>query len=254
MSQDQIHSALDLGFSDYYDGENVRDITIQRHNKRFSQAVVLMQIEEAMCFSLFQTLGLGHPSPEIYVADFPSDARASFYLLLGGYYKQAILCLRNWLEVRLLGIYFGKVDRSKFDDWKMGKSTKRDALFGENILRKIFGRANFQKAEGRNGLRKRLVDLYGELSVFVHGQGVDKHHLQDDTDNVPRYNRNSVRLYLDYFERAWREVVYCTWLAYSDSALRTMNAKELATVLKVLPGPYSQDVQASLKKPHGRRR
>jgi len=40
-----------------------------------------------MNFSLFQALGEKHPSPQIYISDFPSDLRASLYLLLGGYYR-----------------------------------------------------------------------------------------------------------------------------------------------------------------------
>ncbi len=76
-----------------------------------------------MNFSLFQALGPEHPSPQIYILDFPSDLRAAFYLMLGGYYRPAILSLRNWLEMRLLGIYFGRVEhnRKNYHDWKQGK-------------------------------------------------------------------------------------------------------------------------------------
>ena len=107
----EVHQGLDLGFSDYYEGENVRDLTLFDHLSAVEEAEAMLGLDEAMSFSLWQELGPEHPSAEIYVLDFPSDLRAAFDRLLGGYYRQSMLCLRNWLEMRLLGIYFGCINR-----------------------------------------------------------------------------------------------------------------------------------------------
>ena len=154
MSSDDIYNSLDLLWSDGYEGDNVRTNTIADRGPVLEAAIALLDAEETVNFSLLIAFKHKHPSPQIYALDFPSDARGSFYLLLGGYYKQAILCLRNWLEMRLLGIYFGLVDGSKYDDWKKGSVTEQDRLYGIGLINRIFGRAEFHKAHARTGVRE----------------------------------------------------------------------------------------------------
>jgi hypothetical protein len=165
VSAEDIINALDLDWSDGCAGrgENVRTDTIAGHELSLKRAIEMLHAEETINFSLLNALGSKHPSPQVYALDFPSDLRASFYALLGGYYKQAILCLRNWLEMRLLGIYFGRVDDSKYADWKQGVVAKDDALFGTTVIKKLFRRAEFHKADDRTQLRDRLMNLYGQL-------------------------------------------------------------------------------------------
>jgi hypothetical protein len=142
-----VHQGLDLGFSDYYEGENVRNRTLTNKLSRIEEAHEILGVEEGMNFSLFQALGDKHPSPEIYALDFPSDLRASLYLVLGGYYRPAILSLRNWLEMRLLGIYFGCIDlnRKNYRNWKLGRF---EAPFGRTLIGRLFALAEFPKWTG----------------------------------------------------------------------------------------------------------
>jgi hypothetical protein len=67
-----VHKGLDLGFSDYYEGENVRDLTLSNHLNGIEDAERVLVVDEAMNFSLWQALGPEHPSPNIYVLDLPS--------------------------------------------------------------------------------------------------------------------------------------------------------------------------------------
>ncbi len=245
-----IFDSLDLGFSDGYatKGQNVRMDTIANHEEDLKSAIALMHTEEAINFSLWNAFGPDHPSPQIYALDFPSDLRASLYVLLGGYYRQAILCLRNWLEMRLLGIYFGRVDDSRYADWKAGGIGKDDGLFGTGLVKGVFARAEFHKADARNGLRGHLLDLYGQLSVFAHGQGLEKHGLQDDTDNVPRYNRRSVDLHLRLLKETFGEIVYCFWLAYAGDALRDLEPEQAHTIAGTLRAAYVVEMLPHLVK------
>ena len=146
---EKILNSLDLGFSDFFEGD-VRQLTLQEKLNIIEQAVNFVTIEEAMNFSVFSSQGSDCPTAEIYVIDFPSDLRASIYLLLGGYYRQAILCLRNWLEIRLTGIYYGFVNqnREEYDEWKRDK---RKGPFGRSLIRKLFSRAEFQRLDNRIG-------------------------------------------------------------------------------------------------------
>jgi hypothetical protein len=207
--------------------------------------VAVMQVEEAINFSLLQALGHEHPSPQIYALDFPSDLRASFYLLLGGYYRQAILCLRNWLEMRLLGICFGLVeqDHSKYEDWKLGKF---EAPFGKRLIGRLFARAEFQKADNRFGLRARLKSLYSELSAFTHGAGLEKYDLQANTDNVPRYNSASADLWFALMNRTFAEVAFCLFVAYGHDVFRDIQPDEARTILAHVPTEYEQELRAAM--------
>lgn len=245
---DELRNALDLGFSDHFESENVRDTTLLHRLDEVERAVEMMSVEESIMHSLLRTSGDKHPSVQIYAADFPSDLRASFYVLLGGYYRQAILCLRNWMEMRLLGIYFGLVERdpSKYQDWASGKTGKEEHLFGTRLIGKLFGRDQFQKADASVRLRERLERLYWDLSVFTHGAALVKHDLQRDTDNVPRYNAKSVGTWLGLLDRTFAEVVFCEFVAYGHHIFSGMTPGEAKTILGHMPAHYEQELRSAM--------
>ncbi len=234
--------ALDLGFSDLYDGENVRQLTLEGKLETIEAAVGMMVAETAVNFSLFTSQGAGHPSADLYAADFPSALRASIYVLLGGYYRQAIACLREWFEIRLSGLYYGVVetDTAKYSAWKNGA----EGPIGRALIRKLFARAEFQKVEGL-GLRQRLCDVYRGLSTFAHGAGLDQHDLQAETDNVLRFNPRSVDLWFGWAEQAFAEVVFCHFVAYGASAFGQLRDKELATLRRHLRREYQSEMRAA---------
>jgi len=239
----EIREVLDLGYSDFYVDDNVRDETLSRHCSELATTIACLSAEEAINYSLLMKLGRDHPSPQLYALDFPSDFRAALYVLLGGYYKQAMLCLRTWLEMRLTGIYFGVVDtdRGKYESWKNGHE---EAPHGSGLITRLFSRAEFQKADQRTGVRQRVRSLYGGLSAFIHGGGVSKYGLQDDTDNVPRYNERSVRLHLETAGQTFAEIVYLLGIAYGEAAFALVDDACIETVLSVVPEGYRGDLTA----------
>ena len=245
---EKIRDALGLGFSDYFESENVRETTLLDRLDDVERAVEMMLVEEFIIHSLLRAFGHKHPSVHIYAVDFPSDLRASFYLLLGGYYRQAILCLRNWLEMRLVGIYFGLVeqDPSKYQDWILGKTGKEERLFGTGLIAKVFARAEFHKADNRVGLRVHLEQLYSDLSVFTHGVALVKHDLQRDTDNVPGYNATSVDSWFSLLDRTFAEVVFCEFVAYGLDIFSGMTRHEAKTILDHMPTDYEQELRSAM--------
>ena len=235
--------SFDLGFSDYFKDENVRQMTLQGKLDKLEQATELMTFEEYMNYSIFNKKGAKHPTAEIYAIDFPSDFRASVYLLLGGYYRQAILCLRNWFEVRLTGIYFGLVNQNTIDyeEWKKGNKW---APIGQKLIKQLFSRAEFHHIDNKAGLRDRLKNLHKELSAFTHGSMLTKFNLQSETDNVPRFNPQSVDLWFVFTLRTFRELVFCYFLAYGKDAF-DIGKKDLETLHRYLPEIYQQELQKS---------
>ncbi len=240
-----IHQGLDLGFSDYYPGENVREKTIAEHEQGLSRALSIAHAEEAVCFSFFNRLGSEHPAAQLYSLDFPSDLRASLYLLLGGYYKQSLICLRSWFEMRMLGVYFGFVatDSKLYEEWKAGQAR---APYGSGLVGRLFGRAEFQRADARVQLRSRLTQVYSELSEFTHGGGVEKHDLQHDTDNVPRYSRRSVEYYLELLNRTFAEAMYITYVAFGRDGFSDMDAGNEGAIVEGLSAAYAMEIRSAL--------
>jgi len=240
---EKVISSLDLGYSDIYQGDNVRELTMEAKLDTLELAAQMKDIDEAINFSVFSSLGAKHPSAEIYSIDFPSDFRASIYLLLGGYYRQAILCLRNWFEIRLAGIYYGFVSCStlEYESWKSGTAK---GVFGRTLIHRLFARAEFQKADRRLNLKHRLKKLYLELSAFTHGAGLGRYDLQSETDNVPRFNSHSVDLWFNLTSRVFSEVVICFLQAYSKNAISSLEKKELKCLYRMIPSQYQEELKS----------
>jgi hypothetical protein len=250
----KIIDTLDLGWSDFYYSktkragkalvlsENVRLTTFQKKLDKMELAANVVGIDENMSYSIFDKKGRKHPSAQIYAVDFPSDLRASIYLLLGGYYRQSILCLRNWLEMRLTGIYFGFVnqDRRHYREWMRGK---RWAPIGKDLIKQLFSRAEFQKADQKFELRMKLRNLHAELSGFTHGAILGKYDLQSKTDNVPRFNPQSVDLWCDFALRVLRELVFCYFLAYGKDAFTSWQAEEQEVLRSFLHDKYLKELK-----------
>ncbi len=114
------------------------------------------------------------------------------------------------------------------------------------MIDQLFTKQEFKIADGTLNLRRRLASLYSELSAFTHGAGLEKHTLQGNTDNVPRYNRASVALWLKLFDRTFAEVAFCLYLAYGKAAFAYAGGKETEGVLKNLPVLYGDIVRSGL--------
>ena len=252
---EKIIDRLDLGWSDFYHSEtkaadnkilvlseNVRGRTLQEKLDKMELATKVLDIDESMSFSIFNKKGAKHPSAQIYAVDFPSDLRASIYLLLGGYYRQSILCLRNWLEMRLTGVYFGFInpDQKHYQEWMRGK---RRAPIGQDLIKKLFSRAEFHKVDKKLKLREQLRSLQGELSAFTHGAILEKYNLQSETDNVPRFNPQSIDLWCDFAVRVLRELVFCYFLAYHQDAFIYLEVEEREAIRKLLPSEYVKEFE-----------
>jgi len=251
----KIIERLDLGWSDFYYhetktagnkvvvlSENVRGMTLEERLDKMELATKVLDIDESMSFSILNKKGAKHPSAQIYAVDFPSDLRASMYLLLGGYYRQSILCLRNWLEMRLTGVYFGFInpDRRHYREWMRGK---RRAPIGQDLIKKLFSRAEFHKVDKKLELRERLRKLQRELSAFTHGAILKKYNLQSETDNVPRFNPQSVDLWCNFAMRVLRELVFCYFLAYHQDAFICLDVEEREAIRKFLPSEYVEEFE-----------
>ncbi len=192
--------AFDLGFSDMYVDESVRFDTFRNREKQLFEVRNLMEVDSILNHAVFAKLGEQHPSSQLWLES-ETDLKASIYLVLGGYYRQAVATLRNWLEITLTGIYFNQYYRgpnSRFNQWKAGV---RQSPKWPHLLGSLFRRAEFAAADTNTNLRQELINLYSELSCFVHGRGIEIYALQNGRDNVPRYIEHSFDLWFSLAKR-----------------------------------------------------
>lgn len=209
---------FDLGFSDMYVDESVRFDTFRNKKKQLFEVRNLIEVDSILNHAVFAKLGAEHPSSQLWLES-ETDLKASIYLVLGGYYRQAVATLRNWLEITLTGIYFNqyyKGPNSRYNQWKAGV---RQSPKWPHLLDSLFRRAGFSAADTRTNLRQELTNLYSELSSFVHSRGIEIYDLQNGRDNVPRYIEHSFDLWFSLAKRTLRAISLVLIIEY-ESALR----------------------------------
>lgn len=195
---EKVASSLDWNWSDY-----ARFLTCTRRPGLTGEVVKISSGCNSLRFTLFECLAdqtgdLDHPVYSLYTLEAELDLGASILLSYGGYYKQAGICLRSFLELAFLSIYYAD-HRKEYSRWKIGEAKSppfhaRDASVLEYIFKET-------KLNDHQELKKEASSLYLELNQFVHTGGIDKLDLWRGRDNVPRFLPHSFQLWLSYLKR-----------------------------------------------------
>ena len=141
--------------------------------------------------------------------------------MLDGYYRQALMCLRTWLELTLIGIYYNKYYKEKTSRYNQWKANQRRSPTWKNLLDSLFTRLEFQNANKSINLRNKLEALYTELSAFVHNRGMSKYKLQNGRDNVPRYVENAFDVYYEMLQKTFNMLVLILFVSYQKELTYT---------------------------------
>jgi len=212
--------SFDLGFSDIYPNESVRAITFENKLGELKHIRRIKDADSIVNFVLFARLGAEHPSAQMWL-ETETDLGSSIYLMLGGYYRQALICLRTWLELALIGIYYSRYYKGKSSRYNQWKSNQRQSPAWKNLLNSLFTRAEFESADKAIGLRCKLETLYTELSAFVHNRGMSQYKLQDGRDNVPRYVERAFETYYKMLQETLNMLVLVLFVAYTNELTYT---------------------------------
>lgn len=231
---DDLRLLFDLGPSDGYKN-SVRIQTFQNQQPTLLEIANLVRLDYILTESLFHQLPWGHPSGELSTES-ETDFKASIYLVLGGYYRQAIVALRGWLEIILTGIYYNQhydYPDSPYHQFKQG--CERSPGWNR-LLNCSFERDNFGVADREYHLKRILEDLYGALSAFVHRRGFAKHDLQSRRD-VPLYDRGSFNLWFSLAKRVFEATVEVLIVEYAEQLRQRFSTsrEELLSFQKHLP-------------------
>lgn len=237
----QLISAFDLDFSDIYPNESARANTFRHKFSDLAHVADIVECDSIINYNLFEKLPEGHPSSELWL-ETQTDLTSSIYLTLGGYYRQAIACLRGWLEIVCVGIYYGrhyKGPNSRYNQWKNGR---RKSPYWKNLLHSLFNRPNFQKANTLTGLRQSMKDLHDELCMFVHNQAMNVYKLQKGRDNVPRYLSRSFDIWHKLLIQTFNLILLILSTAYPKET-KAISRKDLEKILAVVSSNTSKKTQ-----------
>lgn len=231
---DDLRLLFDLGPSDGYKN-SVRIQTFQNQQSTLLEIANLVRLDYILTESLFHQLPWGHPSGELSTES-ETDFKASIYLVLGGYYRQAIVAMRGWLEITLTGIYYNRNYNSLDSQYDRFKQGCEPSPGWKSLLNNLFKRNNFATAHREHDLKQLLEDLYGDLSAFVHRRGFAQHHLQLLRD-IPKYDAVSFDLWFSLAKRVSETTVEVLIVEYSGQLRQhfSTSREELTSFQKYLP-------------------
>lgn len=236
---------FDLRFSDSSPEESVRYVTFRKELNKLKRVGRIVNEESALRYTLFEKLPLNHPIAELWLES-QTDLLSSTYLVLGGYYRQAVSCLRNWLELTLVGVYYDKYYRgatSRYNQWKAGK---RKSPKWRDLMDSLFSRPHIRMADGLIGLRNKIEKQYGRLSLFVHSRGIDVYNMQKGRDNVPRFLKQPFDIWLKNLNQTFEVTSSVLFAAYPNE-LRKMSTGDFKRLLSLLSSNVQKDIKRILQ-------
>jgi hypothetical protein len=158
---------------------------------------------------------LEHPVYELYTLEAELDLGASILLAFGGYYKQAAISLRSFLELAFLSMYYAD-HRQEYDRWKKDPNVRSPPFHGKgtnNVLGYLFTQTMLRTY---SDLKNEASELYTELSKFVHTSAIDVFDLWRGRDNVPRFLPRSFSFWSRHLERTHSVTAMSLLLRYRD--------------------------------------
>jgi len=133
-----------------------------------------------------------------------ADLEASVYLALSGFVKQSLQVLRSWLELSLLGIWFG-YNKDAYLKWMYDQPEApfaRRGFFRKRWLVDLLNKTpTLKETNTRYQLADRLVSLYSRLSASTHTRGLVSFETIGRNKPVAAYNpRNFAKWYMHFWE------------------------------------------------------
>lgn len=152
----------------------------------------------------------GHAFP---LSEAQYDLESSIVFCKFGFYKQAIGCLRNVLELGLLSVYWD-IEGQSHIDIQTWLSSMESTPFRKNVFAKLVRNRNIQTFDGMHGILDETGRLYEELCNFAHTKGIRFSSRALSPSNVNIFNEKSIRRWLDLLLRLIRTVAAFHVLKY----------------------------------------
>jgi hypothetical protein len=237
MSYRKVVSSLDWDWSD-----EARLQTYKNDRRRTQGAVNISNGCNCLRFTLFECLAdqtgdMKHPVYELYTLEAELDLGATILLSFSGYYKQAAMQMRSFLELSFLSIYYAD-HRAEYEKWKLGQG-RSPPFHGEgenNVLNWVFAHTALQN---HPELKDQVSRLYTELNKFVHTSAIGTLNLWAGRDNVPRFLPKTFGLWYNHLRTTYKLTAISLLLVYFD---------RIGVYLREDKSGMWQDIVASLGK------
>lgn len=210
--------------------ENLRTVLRKEWKKLYTAHKIW-----SVCINLGYLLSMKHseaPSSRIAL-ETQTDAEASTFCAIAGFYKHANSVLRGWLETTFLGVWFD-FDPSSFQDWLDGKGPFKDrGFFRKRWLTELLNKTPFRDYERENNLSSEALDLYKELSKSTHAMGEKYQESVHRDDTIPKYR---TKHFDGWFRNLFKVFeLKSTVLILKYPRLFKTKGEESASILALLP-------------------
>ncbi len=183
-------------FSDFFElSEDVLKQTIQINSAPIKRTYQIIKAIITWAGFLNAKKIIGEPKFRLFI-ETGVDIEASRSLALRGYYRQAIMMLRSWLEILLLNIYF--IDHQVELEWWLDDRWDDRPSFRE-LVEYIYKLSQFRDDSFPEKYRVELNALYRKLSKAIHGIGIPM-----GQGMAPVYDQGSFNKWYDYLSDTFR--------------------------------------------------
>lgn len=152
----------------------------------------------------------GHIFP-LTEAEYELESSIEFCKL--GFYKHAIVALRNVLELGLLSVYWDIEDKSHVDIQKWLRSNE-PTPFRRAVFAKLKTNQNIKKFDDKHKIFDETAILYEQLCNFAHTKGIHYSSQKLGNSNINTFNEKSLQKWLEFMTRVLKVVVAFHILKY----------------------------------------
>ena len=157
-----------------------------------------------------ENVGSGHVFP---IGESEYELESSIHLCKLGFYKHAIIALRNVLELGLLSVYWDIDGKSHINipEWL---SSNEQTPFRKEIIKVLKKNERIVEFDKEHNIFVQITDLYHELSDFSHTKGKSFSSTELSRANFNTFNPESIRKWLDFMGRVAAIVITIHILQY----------------------------------------
>ena len=130
-----------------------------------------------------------------------------------GFYKHAIIALRNALELGILSVYWDIDGNShiKIQNWL---SSNQPTPYGKEVYKSLKKNNTIEEFNKKHKILEQIRDLYDELSNFIHTRGTDFSSYTLNKSNLNSFEEKSLRKWFQFFERVVKIIITLHILRY----------------------------------------
>jgi hypothetical protein len=200
------------------------------------QLNTLIGAQNDLCFVLSEEKG--HEDPvTILSLEIEADIQASMLLAMSGFYRHANIPLRSLLALAFSSVWFS-FNRAEFQQW-WGNDPKapftRDDIMRRQTLKELVNKSyGLKKAEADFDLVETCMELYEQLSKFVHATGRDSQDISSRNDSVPHFYPEQAQSWLTRLQHVFEKWVVVAFARYPDLLDTRRHPKEKEHVLSAI--------------------